>query len=131
MALDGPLPIMGRLARGKRDDIADALVRTLFVKMCWCIGLSACRRARSPNRISFENTSDLTDRTHRSAKAFKLGDRGWQGHALDASGIDNILKSRTIFAVSIMDEVLAGLQKAPSPPWFHCGRSAVIQAALG
>jgi len=45
MTLDGPLPIMDREACGKRDDIADSLVRTLFVKMA---GVLAERMPKRP-----------------------------------------------------------------------------------
>ena len=33
MALDGPRMVIGRWARGKRDDIADSLVRTFLMIM--------------------------------------------------------------------------------------------------
>jgi len=45
MALDGPRTTIGRRARGKRDDIADALVRTLCVKMA---GVLAERMPKRP-----------------------------------------------------------------------------------
>src|SRR5688572_33237250 len=38
--------------------------------------LRARCRARSPNRISFDKHSSFTDRTQRSANAFKFGLRG-------------------------------------------------------
>src|SRR6516225_4612677 len=38
--------------------------------------MSAFLNERSPNRIRWERHSSLTDRTQRSAKAFKLGLRG-------------------------------------------------------
>ena len=44
LALDGPRTIMGREARGKRDDIADALVRTL------CVNIAGVLAERMPKR---------------------------------------------------------------------------------
>ena len=60
-----------------------------------------------------EKTSDFTDFTQRSAKAFNLAIAG-QGYPIDARCIDNILKSWAIFTVAIMNQVIAGFQKSPS-----------------
>jgi hypothetical protein len=62
----------------------------------------ARRREASPKRISLERHSVLTDRTQRSAKAFKFGLRAWQQNWFYATGSEGHPKRRTEFRIAIM-----------------------------
>src|SRR6266581_256461 len=54
---------------------------------------------------------------HRAHPALRIRIEIWrpwrQWHPCDSSGVDELLKGRTIFPISVMDEVLPGRQEAP------------------
>ena len=69
--LDGPLTIEVPVPR-EEQDVALALMVALGRK--WSTySLSARRKERSPKRMTFDRPSSFTDRTQRSAQAFRFG----------------------------------------------------------
>jgi hypothetical protein len=63
------------LSRGSQEPITESLVISLTVA-CTMYSASARSSERLPNKIIRPTHSSFTERTNRSAKAFKLGDLG-------------------------------------------------------
>jgi hypothetical protein len=109
LTLACPFTLIGNVARGKRHDIADSLVRT------FCVIMRRVMVQRMPQR-PFTTQYQLREHRRFHCSHPALGERTqmrrsrWPGDSFDARIIDNVLEGRTIFAVAIMDEIGSRLQ---------------------
>lgn len=112
MTLDGPFTIISQPNLRKRDDVINALMRPLFVKMRGVLFQDAPKRP-------FAKQNQLRERLgfHRSypalRKGVQIGRSGGKLDSFDACGIYDGLERSAIFVIAVMNEILPGLEKAP------------------
>src|SRR6266705_2981089 len=96
----------------KEQHVALALVLPLVMKMRHILRQRMAER-RFPKQDQPRQTL-LLDGSH---PALRVGVQIWrsrrQGHPLDSSRVNDLLKGRTIFPIPVVDEILAGGQEAP------------------